>query len=58
MMRITQLFSLLSLALVIVPCVMFFAGAIGLESMKSLILAGTVGWFFATPVWMSRTSPG
>lgn len=49
--------SLITLGLVIVPCFTYFAGLIDLESVKWAALAGTIGWFIATPMWMSRELP-
>ena len=40
--------------MVITPCLHAFAGAASLEVAKSLTLVGTVAWFVATPMWMSR----
>jgi hypothetical protein len=49
-----KIVSLLALSAVIVPCLLFFAGAIGLDAVKWIGLAGTIVWFIATPLWMSR----
>jgi hypothetical protein len=49
--------SLIALGAVILPCLLYFAGAIGLDTVKWLALAGTIGWFIATPIWMSRELP-
>ncbi len=49
-----KLVSLISLALVIAPCSLYFLGLIGLEAVKLAALVGTVGWFLSTPMWMSR----
>ena len=54
MSNITKIVSLISLGLVVLPCVLLFAGAIGLDTVKLLALIGTVAWFVATPMWMSR----
>lgn len=54
MNSITKVISLISLGLVIIPCMLFFAGAIGLDATKLLALIGTLGWFAVTPTWMSR----
>lgn len=45
------------LLLVCVPCLLFFAGLINLDTVKSMALVGTIGWFIATPLWMSRKLP-
>lgn len=57
MNNIAKLASLLTLGLVTVPCFLYFAGAMGLEAVKWAALAGTIGWFIATPMWMSRELP-
>lgn len=49
--------SLITLFLVTVPSLLYFAGAINLEVVKWTALAGTIGWFAATPIWMSRDLP-
>ncbi|MFK8112931.1 MAG: hypothetical protein AB8B91_12050 [Rubripirellula sp.] len=49
--------SLIALSAVILPCLLFFVGAVSLESVKWAALARTVGWFVATPLWMSRKLP-
>lgn len=54
MNHVAKLVSLLTLALVLVPCLLYFAGAISLDVVKWIALAGTIGWFISTPMWMSR----
>lgn len=49
-----KMVSLVSLAAVIVPCIIHFIGAIDLDTVKLLALIGTIGWFASTPLWMSR----
>jgi hypothetical protein len=56
-MNIVKLASLMALSLVIVPCLLYFNGTINLDAVKWTALAGTVGWFTATPLWMSRELP-
>ena len=56
-MNISKTASLITLGLVIVPCLLYFGGAVGLEAVKWSALAGTIGWFIATPMWMSRKLP-
>ena len=46
--------SLITLGLVVIPCLLFFFGMIGLDAVKLLALIGTVGWFAVTPIWMGR----
>ncbi|TWU51739.1 hypothetical protein [Rubripirellula reticaptiva] len=52
-----KLVSLVSLGAVMIPCVLYFADAISLDTVKWTALAGTIGWFLATPLWMSRELP-
>jgi hypothetical protein len=33
---------------------LYFNGLIGLDTVKMAALIGTIGWFAATPMWMSR----
>ncbi len=57
MKNIAKLVSLAALAATVVPCLMFFAGAISHDSVKWIALAGTAVWFIATPLWMGRELP-
>ncbi len=57
MQNIAQLISFLTLSFVVVPCLLHFVGAIGLDAVKWTALAGTIGWFISTPMWMSRELP-
>ena len=54
MNQIAKVVSLISLSLVVVPCLLYCMGSIGLDAVKWTALAGTIGWFIATPMWMSR----
>lgn len=54
MNHVAKIVSLITLSLVIFPCLFYFAGAIELDTVKWTALAGTLGWFVATPLWMSR----
>ena len=56
-MNIAKIASLITLSLVIVPCFLYFNGTISLNAVKWTALAGTVGWFVATPLWMRRELP-
>lgn len=51
---ITKLFSLVALAITTVPCVLFFCGVLGQETMQWLALTGTILWFAVTPLWMGK----
>ena len=57
MNNIAKIVSLISLGLVVVPCLLYFAGAMGLDTVKWMALVGTIGWFISTPLWMSRELP-
>lgn len=57
MNKIAQLVSLITLGLVIAPCLLLFMGMIELDTVKLAALVGTAGWFIATPMWMSRDLP-
>ena len=46
--------SLVALAATILPCFLYFAGRVDHAVVKTLALVGTVVWFVATPMWMSR----
>jgi hypothetical protein len=52
MKRAAQLVSLVALAATILPPVLFFGGHMGIDAMKTWMLAATVAWFAATPLWM------
>lgn len=47
-------FSLLSLLLTIVPSFLVFYGIMTLETNKTLMLIGTIGWFATAPYWMNK----
>ena len=57
MNNIAKLASLGTFGLVTLPCLLYFAGTMGLEAVKWAALGGTIGWFIATPMWMSRELP-
>ncbi|WP_286763655.1 MULTISPECIES: hypothetical protein [Rhodopirellula] len=57
MKNFAKMMSLITLCMIVVPCSMFFAGAIELPLVKSIALFGTIGWFIFTPIWMSRQLP-
>jgi hypothetical protein len=54
MRPLAQFVSALSLAATIVPAVLFFFGRLDLDQVKAWMLAATVVWFVATPLWMDR----
>ncbi len=57
MKYLTKIISLLALGLVMLPCLLYFLGSIELGVVKLAALIGTLGWFIATPMWMSRKQP-
>lgn len=57
MNNIAKIVSLITLGMVVVPCLLYFAGAMSLDSVKLTGLIGTIGWFSATPLWMGRELP-
>ena len=40
--------------LTLAPPILFATGAINENTLKWLMLAGTVIWFIATPIWVKR----
>lgn len=46
--------SLVTLGLVIIPCGLYWAGMLQLETVKWIAFVGTIGWFIATPLWMGH----
>jgi hypothetical protein len=52
--RILQVLSWVSLAGTILPSVLFLAGRLELDASKWWLLAATLAWFIATPLWMGR----
>jgi len=43
-----------ALVATIVPPILYFTGAMTFDTMRVWILAATVAWFAATPLWMDR----
>lgn len=54
MNRAAQIASGLALVGTLLPALLFFAGRIDLDQMKSWMVAAALLWFVATPVWMER----
>jgi hypothetical protein len=52
--RVLQVVSWAALAATVLPAVLFFRDALGLDETKLWTLAGTLAWFAATPFWMGR----
>ncbi len=53
----TKIVSLVALAATIVPCLLYFGGMMSHDAVKLAALIGTIVWFIATPLWMSRELP-
>jgi hypothetical protein len=51
---VLQIVSWVALAAAIVPSILFLAGKMDLDQSKWVLLAATVVWFVATPLWMGR----
>ena len=54
---VLPLLSIVALCLTVFPSLLFFAGRMELDTVKWLMLAATVAWFIATPLWMGREKP-
>lgn len=54
MRRILQGLSIVALALVTLPSVLYLTGSLGLDRVKWVMLLGTLLWFAVTPIWMER----
>lgn len=54
MRTVLPIISWVSLAATILPSVLFVAGQITLDQSKLAMLAATIVWFVATPLWMGR----
>jgi hypothetical protein len=52
--RIARLASLAALVGTITPPILFFTSQMTLDATKAWMLAATVVWFVATPIWMDR----
>jgi hypothetical protein len=52
--QLLQAISGIALAGTILPAILFLVGAISLDMSKNWLLAATVAWFIATPLWMGR----
>jgi hypothetical protein len=54
---VAQLVSLVAFAGTILPAILFFSGAVGLDAVKTAMPVATIAWFVATPLWMGRAHP-
>lgn len=49
---LAQLVSLIALAGLVVPAVLFLSGSLDQETVKELLLYATMVWFVSAPYWM------
>jgi hypothetical protein len=49
-----QIISWIALVGTILPSILFLADRMSLDASKGWLLAATVAWFIATPLWMGR----
>ena len=56
MRRVLQILSGTSLIAVILPSVLFLAGTLELQAMKTVMWIASALWFIITPLWMGRKS--
>ncbi|MBN2369351.1 MAG: hypothetical protein JXO72_02575 [Vicinamibacteria bacterium] len=54
MKTLSMIGSAAALGLTVVPALLVMSGAITLEANRSLMTAGAVLWFVATPFWMKK----
>ncbi len=54
MKKITEIISYLSLILLVVAPILFYAEKIDLGMNKTLMLAATIAWFASALCWMGR----
>jgi len=54
MRAVARVVSWLALAATIAPPLLFFADRMDLAQMKLWMLAATIVWYVATPIWMDR----
>lgn len=51
-----QVASWAALTATILPSVLLLANVLSLDQTKWIMLAATLAWFIATPLWMGRTA--
>ena len=54
MRKLLQLVSAIALIGTIVPSILFLTGSLDLTQTKLAMLAATIVWFVATPLWMGQ----
>ncbi len=52
MRQTLQIISWLALAGTILPSCIFLVGRMELDTVKTVMIAATIAWFVATPLWM------
>jgi hypothetical protein len=54
MRTVAQIISWLALILTLVPSIVYLAGGLTLDAVKTWMLVGTIVWFVTVPFWMDR----
>ncbi len=54
MKKVAYVLSLFCLLLTLLPSVFVYLQLISLETNKTLMLAGTIGWFLTASYWMNK----
>ncbi len=54
MKMLLKIISYSALIITVIPSIMFLRGAMELDRVKMLMLAGTILWFIVTPFWMGK----
>ena len=57
MRQIAKYFALLMLLVLIAPSMLYLAGRMELEAVKTVMLVATVLWFIAASLWMWHEEP-
>lgn len=53
-MNVIKVLALVALVISIVPSVFYASGHLTIDTMKWIMLGGTVGWFAFAPLWIGR----
>lgn len=56
--HLLQIVSLVALIAAILPSCLYLGGRMELDQVKTAMLAATVVWFIATPLWMGHPRTG
>ncbi len=54
MKKTAQVLSGISLAMIIVPPCLYFAGNLEIDAAKTWMFVATVAWFVSAPLWMEH----